>query len=232
MTSPSDFTVLLIGFLLSVFTFSLILGDNWLFRLSSAVLSGALAGYLINVLIENIFIPSIVNPLMEPNVDWKNQALAVVVIISAVFLFLKYYFRSPAGGNAILAVLLCSAAAITILGIVNGTLINLYRGLIARFLPGAEMSSANIYWVKTGIITLGVISSLIYTQHYAFGKKNGKEISRQRNTVFFFRTLGEVFIGIAMGAVFAGCFIASSTILIGQISNLVGSGQEILQWVK
>ncbi|HRY20453.1 MAG TPA: hypothetical protein P5198_02985, partial [Flexilinea sp.] len=124
------------------------------------------------------------------------------------------------------------AAAVTILGIVNGTLINLYRGLIARFLPDAEMSSANIYWVKTGIITLGVVSSLIYTQHYAFGKKNGKEISRQRNTVFFFRTLGEVFIGIAMGAVFAGCFIASSTILIGQISNLVGSGQEILQWVK
>jgi len=72
MTSPSDFTVLLIGFLLSVFTFSLILGDNWLFRLSSAVLSGALAGYLINVLIEKIFIPSIVNPLMESNGKTKR----------------------------------------------------------------------------------------------------------------------------------------------------------------
>ncbi len=232
MTSPSDFTTLLIGFLLSIFAFSLILGDNWLFRLSSAVLSGTLAGYLINVLIEKIFIPSIVNPLMEPNIDWKNQVLAIIVIISAVFLFLKYFFRSSTGGDMILAILLCSAAAVTILGIVDGTLINLYRGLIARFLPGMEAGSSTIYWVKTGIIILGVISSLIYSQHYVFGKKDGQEINQKRNIIFFFRILGEVFIGIAMGAIFAGCFIASSTILINQISDLVGSGREILQWVK
>jgi hypothetical protein len=49
-------------------------------------------------------------------------------------------------------------------------------------------------------------------QHYAFGKKNGKGNQSTKKYRFLFRTLEKCFIGIALGAVFAGCFIASSTI--------------------
>ena len=231
MTLSTDFILLVAGFLLSLFTFSLILGDNWLFRFSSAILSGALAGYLLLLLVEKVLLPMVLNPLMETTATINEQLIGIAVILAAVLLFIKFYFRSAAGGNLVLGILLCIAAAVTIFGIVNGSLINLYRGLLIRTLPASGQENSLLSWFEIACILLGAITSLLYSRHYLIGRKRATETTGGKLLEWLSR-IGEVFTGIAMGAIFAGCFISSAIILIEQVSVLMGSGQELLQWVK
>jgi hypothetical protein len=228
MALSTDFILLLAGFLLSLFAFSLLLGDNFLFRLASAILSGALTGFVLLLLIEKVIVPLVLNPLLEPGVSLRDQLIVIAVILSALLLFMKFYFRSGTGGNLVLVILLCTAVAVTTFGIVNGSLINLYRGLILRAVPAVENRNELSSWVSFIVILAGVFSTLIYTQHYFFGAKH----QRPGKSMTWVSNLGEAFAGIALGAIFAGCFISSALILIEQISLIIGSGQELLQWVK
>ena len=53
------------GLLLSLCAFSLILGDNYLFRLAASILSGAVSAYICVLLIENYFYPLILDLINE-----------------------------------------------------------------------------------------------------------------------------------------------------------------------
>lgn len=232
MTITTELILLLIGFFLSLFTFSLILGDNWLFRIAASLLSGTLSAYLLIVLIEKVFLPLVVQPLLSPNASLTDQITLVLVLTAAVLLFFKVAFRKKAGGNLVIAIVICIATAVTVLGIVNGTLVNLYRGLLAHALP-EQGGRTLLSWVRISLLLLGVISSLVYTQHTVSGRLNGKNKPAASIGLHgFFALFGEIFVGIAFGAIFAGCFIASATILIDQIAGILSSGLEILQWVK
>lgn len=232
MTLSTDFILLVAGFLLSLFTFSIILGDNWLFRFSSAILSGALAGYLLLLLVEKVLLQRVLNPLMETTATFNEQLIGIAVILAAVLLVIKFYFRSATGGNLVLGILLCVAAAVTIYGIVNGSLINLYRGLLIRTLPASGQENSILRGFEIACILLGAITSLLYSRHYLIGRKRAAAETTGGKLLDWLSRLGEVFTGIAMGAIFAGCFISSAIILIEQVSVLMGSGQELLQWVK
>lgn len=231
MNISADFLILLAGFVLSLFVFSLILGDNWLFRFASSVLSGVLSAYVCILLIDKVFIPKIFLPLSTSSGGWENKIVLVAVIAAAVFLFIKFFMNHESGGNIILAILLCVMAAVTIAGIANGTILGLYRGIIDRFQPTEELSGSVRYWIETGLVLLGTITSLLYTQHYWIKRKNSSD-NEKTPVLSFFSAIGEIFIGIALGSIFAGCFVASAVILVEQLSHILNTGQTLLQWVK
>ncbi len=230
MIVSTEFLILLAGFLLSLFTFSLVLGDNWLFRFAASVLSGILSGYVCILLIDKVFIIRMIEPFSDLSSNWIEKAVIILVILSGVFLFLKFYFRKNTGGNLILAVLLCIVAAVTISGIANGTIFGLYQGIISRFQLNESRSGVR-YWVETGIILTGTITSLLYTQHYWFYQKD-QTTSNPKSGLHFFSSIGEIFIGIALGSIFAGCFIASAMILVQHLLKIINTSQFLLQWVK
>ncbi len=232
MTMSLDLILLLVGFFLSLFTFSLVLGDNWLFRISASLLAGTLSAYLLIILVESVFIPLVIQPLVSPEASRWDKITLILVLLAAALLFIKSAFHRKAAGNLVLALVVCVVTAVTILGVVNGTLVNLYRGLLAYALPAQDAPQPTLYWLRFFLLFLGVITSLLYSQHYISrraGEMKGSDENRLNKAITFF---GEVFIGIAFGAIFAGCFIASATILIEQIAQMLSASSEILQWVK
>ena len=90
MIVSTEFLILLAGFLLSLFTFSLVLGDNWLFRFAASVLSGILSGYVCILLIDKVFIIRMIEPFSDLSSNWIEKAVIILVILSGVFLFLKF----------------------------------------------------------------------------------------------------------------------------------------------
>jgi len=230
MIVSNEFLILLAGLLLSLFTFSLILGDNWLFRFAASVLSGLLSGYVCILLIDKILITKMIEPFSDLSDNWNEKIVIILVILSGVFLFLKFYFQKKTGGNLILATLLCIAAALTISGIANGTILGFYQGIISRF-QLVENHEGIRYWAETGIILIGTITSLLYTQHYWFNRKD-QTVVDQKISLHFFSSIGEIFIGIALGSIFAGCFVASAMILVQYLSRIISTSQFLLQWVK
>ena len=230
MIVSNEFLILLAGLLLSLFTFGLILGDNWLFRFGASVLSGLLSGYICILLIDKIFITKMIEPFTDFSSNWTEKIVIILVILSGVFLFLKFYFRKNTGGNLILAILLCIATALTISGIASGTIFGLFQGIISRF-QLAENHTGVRYWVETGIILIGTITSLLYTQHYWFDRKD-QTMTDQKTSLHVFSSIGEIFIGIALGSIFAGCFVASAMILVQYLSRMISTSQFLLQWIK
>jgi len=57
----------LLGFLLTVFIFSYIVGDNVLFRIATHLFVGVAAGYVAIVVIQNIILPQMIWPFFSDN---------------------------------------------------------------------------------------------------------------------------------------------------------------------
>lgn len=63
MTEFSELAGIWIGFVLSLMTFSVILRDNWLARLSQYILVGSATGYLVVLVIQDILRPKLIEPI-------------------------------------------------------------------------------------------------------------------------------------------------------------------------
>ncbi len=231
MIQTTDFLILLGGFLLSLSVFSLILGDNWLFRLSASVFAGVLSAYVCILIVKKVFLPRILDPLLDPAAGWESKAVLLAVLAGAFFLFIKIFLKAPAGGNLTLSILLCIMAAVTIAGIADGTILGLYRSLIENFQASANSSGGTLHWFETGIILIGTITSLIHMQHYQIKKQDQPETGKKGFSGLL-SAIGEIFIGVALGSIFAGSFIASAVILVEQLSRLLNAGQTLFQWMK
>ncbi len=231
MIPTADFLTLLGGFLISLCVFSLILGDNGLFRFSASILSGVLSAYVCILIIKKVFLPRFLEPLLDPGESWESKLILLAVLAGALFLFTKVFLANTsastaAGGNLVLAALLCIMTAVTIAGIADGTIVGLYRGLLGNFQPAENSAGQTQRWIESGIILIGTVTSLFSMRHYQIKKKE------QPAGGGFFSALGEIFIGIALGSIFAGTFIASAIILVNQLSKLMNTGLTLFQWIK
>ena len=225
MTLSADLILMIAGFLVSLLGFSLILGDNWLFRLAVSLLGGAISGLLILILTNSVFIPYVIAPLASGELAGSTQLMILFVILAAILLLLRNFTRSRAGGSLVLAIVLTISVALTILGVVNGTLLQLYKGILAQLLAAGEGTATQRQWIQVVCLFAGVVSALFYTRHYTFSKKSG---ARQGNRGWI-RTVGDIFVGITLGAIFAGSLIASATILVDHMATLLEDGRMILE---
>lgn len=225
MTLSADSILMIAGFLVSLFGFSLILGDNWLFRLAVSLLTGAISGLLILILTNSVFIPYVITPLASGELAGSTQLMILFVLLAAILLLLRNFTHSRAGGSLVLAIVLTISAALTILGIVNGTLLQLYRGILAQLLAAKEGTATRMQWVQVACLFAGAISGLFYTRHYAFSKGSGARQGKRG----LIRIFGDIFVGITLGAIFAGSLIASATVLVDHMATLLKDGRMILE---
>ncbi len=224
MTLSSDSILMIGGFLVSLFGFSLIFGDNWLFQLAVSLLTGALSGLLILILTNSVFIPYAIMPLADGELGGSTQLMILFVLLAAILLLLRNFTRSRAGGSLVLAIVLTISVALTILGIVNGTLLQLYKGILSQLLAAKEGNATRMQWVQVVFLFAGAISALFYTRHYAFSKGNNPRQGKRG----WIRSFGDIFVGITLGAIFAGTLIASATILVDHMTTLLEDGRVIL----
>jgi hypothetical protein len=225
MVISLDLIAGVIGFLFTLLIFSYVLGDNPLFRIATYIFVGVSSGYIAAVALWQVVIPRLVYPLMTAISSGSILNLEVILpfsIISIGALMLLVFPRQTGLGRIVLAFLVGVGAAVTIAGALIGTLIPQVTGTIDAF--DLNIASAQnigfIEAISNGVIILaGTVFTLTYFHFGARPKADGS--MRRLGLIEVMAWVGRVFIGIALGAVFAGVYAAALTALIERISSLI-----------
>lgn len=218
--SSVDLTLGLLGLALTVMIFSYVLGDNLFFRIGLYVLVGVSAGYTAAVLITRVLIPLLVQPLGKPGTPAFFWTLVPVAL--CVLLALMLIPRALQAGKFPLAFLSGVLAALALVGISRGTLAPQLLAVVDRFDPRLLTRNASVDWrqlVEAVAMLVGVVTVLFYFHHHGRDKQSAVE-----PMITSLSSIGQIFIGIFLGALFVGLY---STALIALISRLEWIGDFI-----
>jgi hypothetical protein len=211
----ADFAGGLISFLLTLMILSYLIGDNPFFRFAVYLFVGVSAGYAAAVAWWQILWPRLFNPLLSGNP--VERILAILALILGVLLLMKISTRTSRLGSPAIAYLVGVAAAVAVGGAVLGTIIPQTQ---ASF-KVVDITNAGQNFLErlvTGILMLFVtISTLAY---FHFGAKSTPTGPQRNKFITVLGWVGQIFIAITLGVLFAGVFSASLTALIERISSL------------
>ena len=214
--SFGDWIGAFLGFVLTLLVFSYLIGDNPLFRITLHIFIGVSAGFAAVVAIYNVILPQLIEPIFVSNRN--EQILALFPLILAGLLITKISPRFAFVGNLPMSYLVGVSAAVAIGGAVTGTLIpQLLASMNLLDVQASQVLDANVglRLLNGVIILIGTLASLAYFQ---FGTLSG---SSQRNQfqswIEGIGKIGQIFIAIMFGFLFAGIFSAALTALIGRV---------------
>lgn len=220
----------LVGFLLTVMVLSYLIGDNFFFRLASALFVGLTAGYLAVLIIDHILGPHLWTPLISGS--WPTRLLTLVPLILIGLLAMSQFSRFTKLGTVPLAFLGGLVAALTVGGAVFGTLVPQAQAVINRFDLEIWRGGKVGAWVQIAdalIMLLGTVTTLSYF-HFSQRKLStpGEKLSERPKVIEGLSKVGQVFIGITLGAIFAGVFSTALFALINRISFIA---QFMARWI-
>ncbi len=218
--SLSDLIGASLAFLLTLMTLSYFLGDNPLFRLATHLFIGASAGYAGAVAWSAVIWPRLLAPLLS------GQAAGNPVIVAPFLLVLLMLFkvspRTARLGNASMAFLVGVGAAVAVGGAATGTLLPQMRAALST---GAAPTATLVGEVTPaealfdGAVALsGAITTLLYFQ---FGARPDPGNPPARPLLVApLAFVGQIFIAITFGALYAGALAASIAVLSGRLAFL------------
>jgi len=219
-----------IGFLFTIMILSYLIGDNVFFRFAAHAFIGLTAGYLAVVIIQYILWPYLFTPLSTAS--WQTWLWMIIPLSLIILLILGQTPRFAGLGRYPLAFLAGLTAAVMLGGAVFGTLVPQAQSVISGYDPSRFYISSDLLWLRileAVVMIIGIIGTLSY---FHFGRKRkpvDDEASTQRPGIFkVLSKIGQVFIGITLGAVFAGIFSSALTALIDRILFI---GQFIAQFI-
>ncbi len=207
MSFNGEWVWLIVSFVLSLLVFSYLFGDNPVFRLVSALFVGVTAGYFAVVLVYQVVITRLAVPMLQ------GILITVVPLLLSGMLLSKLSPRLSQVGNLPMALLVGVGAAVAVGGALLGTIFGQIGGSLVFFGKSSTGQPPTVFGFIEGIFfLLGTLSVLAY---FNFGARQKKltEIRRSGLTAVF-ATLGQVFIAITLGAVFAGVLTAGLTALV------------------
>jgi hypothetical protein len=219
---PVDLIWTVVGFLLTLMMLSYIFGDNVLFRLASYLFVGVSAAYVALILVVQVIGPKLFEPLINGTLEEK--VVAIVPLVLGMLLIMKLSPRLARLGNISMAYLIGVSAAVMVAGVVLGSLIPQVVATTNSFdLQGAVNKGTNPFFqfVDAFYIAVGTIATLVF---FYFGAKSRPNTTPERSRwINMAAKVGQVFIGITLGAVFAGVYSAALAALIERISSLWNS---------
>jgi hypothetical protein len=205
-----------ISFLLTLMTLSYLIGDNPAFRVAIYLFIGVSAGYVAAVAWHQVLYPRLFLPLRTG--IFTDPLLPIVPLVMGLLLLLKISPRTASLGTPPMAFMVGVGAAVAIGGAVMGTLIR------------QSMDSMNALNLQTAgvdrleklgeglVMLLGTITTLIY---FHFGAKATTSGPQRGKLINLLGWVGQVFIAITFGVLFAGVFVASMTALIERLNFII-----------
>jgi hypothetical protein len=205
-----DIAAGIVSCLLTIMVLSYLVGDNPLFRVAVYIFIGVSAGYVTAVIVRQVLYPQLLEPLLL-----KQNLLALVIpLILSVLLLLKVFPRAGILGSPVVAFLVGVGAAVAIAGAIIGTLIPQFLAVLTPF----DLSKGNVSenLVEGTVMFIGTVTSLAY---FHFGVKPGYQGApgKRNKIISVFAVVGQVFIAITLGVLFAGAYAASITALIERL---------------
>jgi hypothetical protein len=232
MTFQYEIFWIVVSFLLTVMVLSYLLGDNVFFRFAAHLFIGITAGYVVLLIIYEIIWPYLLNPLISGSlIERLWLGIPILLILILIISQIKKFTWI---GSLPLAYLAGLAAAVAVGGAVFGTLIPQSRAVIDSFDPSDLTTASGPGWmniIDAVVMLVGTITTLSF---FYFGRKRKPETDsdfKERPVIFEgLSKIGQIFIGITLGAVFAGVFSSALLALIDRIlimgqfiTNLIGS---------
>mgnify|MGYP000938552229 CR=1 FL=1 len=220
--TQADLIWTFVSFSLTILVLSYLLGDNPFFRFAISLFIGVAAGYVMVITLYQVFWPKLFLPLLIGN--WTERLLGIVPLILVILLFTKLNQRLSRLGTIPMAYLVGVAAALAIGGAVKGTLFPQALASINLFdLQAASTRGASaIPQLIEGVFILGgTVATLLY---FYFGASQKPERLGKRSPVIEIPAqIGQIFIAITLGALFAGVYAASLTAMAERLNTLVNS---------
>lgn len=201
-----------VGFVLSLMIFSYLAGDNPLFRFAVSLFIGVSAGYAAVILLFQVLYPRLVYPLLVGTP--LERSFTLVPVVLSLLLFFKPTRNMSAVGGIPMALLMGAAAAFAIGGAVLGTILPQSFSTVDLF----DRKAGDNNLVEGTFILIGTVTTLMY---FYFGAKfeNGKPI-RRAGWVEMIAKVGQVFLFVTLGSIYAGVYITAITSLVDRIHSL------------
>ncbi|HFC09023.1 MAG TPA: hypothetical protein ENJ54_04080 [Chloroflexi bacterium] len=216
----------LVGFLITITVLSYVFFHDWaLFRLVMYVFIGVTAGYAGAVAFRSVLWPMLFQPLI-----FDRQLLLLVPLFLVLLLLTKAFEgKISRWGNVAVAYLVGVGAAVAVGGAVQGTILPQTLTTMDAF-NFRLMTARGIGWAEfltTGTFMLvGTVTTLAYFHFGAHPRKNRPP--QRRKWISALGVVGEWFIAITFGALFAGVYLAAATALASSASTV---WQFILRWL-
>jgi len=202
---------LILSFFLTVLVLLYAFGDNAFFRLSVHIFIGVAAGYASAVALRDVIIPRL------SSLDNTQFIIAAVLII---LLVMKLSPKTAFLGNPVSGLLVGVGAAIAIGGAIQGTLIPQVAGaanfytpeLLRQSFQAGDVANAIRLMFEGSMVLIGTITTLVYF-HFSV-KHVPNQIPQQPPFIRVIGWVGQVFIAITFGVLFAGIYSATLVALI------------------
>jgi len=205
-----------ISFLLTLMVLSYLIGDNPIFRVAVYIFIGVSAGYAAAVAWHQVLYPRLILPLLSSSL--ADRLLTIVPLVLGLLLLLKISPRTSRLGTPPMAFLVGVGAAVAIGGAVMGTLFPQTRASMNAL----NLSGAGQYWLERlseGVVMLvGTVTTLVYFHYGAKATANGPQRGK---LIRLLSWIGQFFIAITFGVLFAGVFVAAMTALIERLNFLI-----------
>jgi len=209
----------LLGLTVTMAVFSHFIGDNTAFRLVLHIFIGVAAGYIAVVVAYNVLWPKLMRPVLEA--DGWELLWAGLPLFFSLLLFSRLFPRYSILGSPVLAFIVGVGAAAAIGGAVVGVIFPQARATINLFdldTIRQNQGNVNMALVNGSIILVGTISSLAYF-HFGVRKQVGAKTQRP-DWMEWLAQVGQGFIVIAFGLIFAGIYAAALAALIERMSSI------------
>ena len=206
--NSSDVIGALLGFTFTILIFSYVWVDNPLFRLTVHIFVGVSAGIVTIVIFNNVILPQLIFKLASGN---RGEAIiAAAYLIPSALLLTKMSPRLSKIGNPVMAFLVGIGAAVAIGGAVIGTM------------EPQIVASTNVFntdnLLNAVFILFGTLATLVY---FHFGEhKKSDQPSQRAQLIKGVSWVGQIFIAVTFGALFAGVYYAALTALIERLTFL------------
>ena len=204
-----------LSFLLTLMILSYLIGDNPAFRVAVYIFVGVSAGYVAAVAWWQVIYPKVLLPLLTGS--FIERLLALVPLILGFLLLMKLSQRTAWMGNASVAFLVGVGAAVAVGGAVMGTLIPQTQASFNVFNSTRVGESWLARLFFGAIMLVGTVTTLVY---FHFGAKTTAGGPQRSKLVIWLGWIGQVFIAITLGVLFAGVFAAAMTALIERMNSI------------
>lgn len=208
------------GFFLTLCVFSYVLADNFLFRLAAHILIGVSAGLVVALVLYNVIWPQLAVPLLVGS--GQERMIGLIPLVLSILLLAKAIRRLAFLGNPVMAFLVGVGAAAAVGGAISGTLfpqVSASMNVFAPGNPGAIPGNGLARLMNASLVLLGTVTTLAF---FNFGVRAKPGMRAQRPVwLAWLAWIGQIFIAVTFGVVFAGIYSAALTALIERLYFII-----------
>lgn len=219
-----DLLGILIASTFTLLVLSYAIGDNALFRLIIHIFIGVSAGYAGAVAIRDVLVPQFLHMVNDLS---QNPWPLLFSLLWFGLIMTKLFPQSAPFGNPASALLVGVGAAIAVAGAIQGTLLPQIGNASNYFQPqqmraafqANQFGSAMALFLQGSIVLVGTVTSLISFHFSARSQPN--QIPQRTPIIEWIARLGQLFVAIILGVIFAGIYSAALTALVERFNFLL-----------